>query len=94
MQAESAGRQSTQLLLRVLTALEHVKETQRVQCGILQSILRRMNERHEPSELPQEAALPLRTMDDFDAFEEMAKDRAFADAVVSCSHNLCYYGSK
>jgi hypothetical protein len=87
--ADSQGRPVNGILLRLLTALEDIKETQRVQNSMLQSIMRRMKEKHEQAELPEGLLLPLRTMEELDAFEEKAEDKAFCNAVVSFSFVIC-----
>jgi hypothetical protein len=71
------------MLLRILTVLEEVKETQRVHSSMIQSALRRLSEQYEPSELPPGVDLPLRSLEDLDAFEEKANEKTFCNAMVS-----------
>lgn len=71
------------MLLRILTVLEEVKETQRVHSSMIQSALRRLSDQHEIPELPPGVDLPLRSLEELDIFEEKATEKAFCDAMVS-----------
>lgn len=70
------------MMVRILTVLEELKETQRVHGSMLQSLLRKVNEQQETTELPKDTNLPLSTMEEFDCFEEKAQDSAFQTAMV------------
>ena len=75
-------RSVTSMMVRILNVLEEMKETQRVHGGMLQSLLRKVNEHREQLEMPNDANLPLATAGDFDAFEVKAQDAAFQTAIV------------
>ena len=70
------------MLLRILTVLEEVKETQRVHSSMIQSALRHLSDQHELPELPSGVDLPLRSLEELDRFEEKASEKTFFDAMV------------
>jgi hypothetical protein len=76
-------RQANGLMLRVLTVLVDLKETNRVHGSMLQVILRRLNEQHEQAELPSGIDRPLGTLEELDAFEEKAQEKGLRDVMVS-----------
>ena len=84
---DSHERQANGLMLRILTSIEELKETQRIHGSMLQSILRRMNEQHDQHKLPSDVALPLRSLKELRVFEEKAKEKIFCDAMVSFCWN-------
>lgn len=70
------------LILRALTILEEVKETQASHGRAIQSILRQLGNRHDAAEVPEGVSLPLRTATEFDEFEEKVTDQPFQKAMV------------
>ena len=68
---------------KIVHSLEAIKETQRVQGSILQSILRQINGTNKEVELPDDARLPITMLEEFDAFETYLKNNDLQQKVVS-----------
>ena len=71
------------LMIRMLTMMEELKQTQQVHSSMLQLMLRQMDQREEMQALPEGIDVPLTSMDDFDNFEIKAEDAAFQKAMVN-----------
>jgi hypothetical protein len=71
------------ILLRVLTVLEDVKETLRVQGSMLASIMRQLSTDKEIPVLPDGVYFPIQSEAAFDEFEKIATDTSVQKALVS-----------
>ncbi|XP_076748382.1 uncharacterized protein LOC101486720 isoform X2 [Maylandia zebra] len=73
---------NTSMFVRVLTLLEDIKETQRIQSRMLQSLLK---QRDGPvaAVLPEGAVFPLRTVADVEVVEQKLIDPVFLKEVVA-----------
>ena len=71
------------LMIRMLTMMEELKQTQQVLLSMQQQMLRQMDQREEMQALPEGIDVPLTSMDDFDNFEIKAEDAAFQKAMVN-----------
>lgn len=71
------------ILLRVLTVLEDVKETLRVQGSMLASVMRQLSTDKEIPALPDGVHFPIHSEAAFDAFERTATDTSVQKALVS-----------
>lgn len=80
--AVGTSRQTPALLVRVLTILEEIKETQRIQASMLQAVLRRLSTQQDGPTLPDGSDLPLVSLSAFDDFESKAKEPTFQNALV------------
>lgn len=71
------------LMIRMLTMMEELKQTQQVHGSMLQLMLRQMDQREEMQTLPEGIDVQLTSMDDFDNFEIKVQDAAFQKAMVN-----------
>jgi len=67
-----------------------MRETQRIQGSMMQSILRHLEPQLPNVSLPEGVTLPLTVMSEFDDFEARLNDPAFLKAIVSsfCSYEM------
>ena len=79
----AAGRNSSIILLRVLTVLEDVKETLRIHGSLLQFVLRKLSTDGDHPDLPDSVHFPLQSEAKFDEFEKRAGDTSLQKALVS-----------
>ena len=75
---------TNRLLLKVLASLEDVKQTQKLQSSLIQSILRQMkaSDSHSGNELPDGIVFPLTTFQDVDKIEQQLADTATRKTLV------------
>ena len=71
-------------MIRMLTKLEEIKQTQRQHAALLQSILRQMNVLggQGQSELPESMKFPMETPADVDSVENMLRDSSTKHVLV------------
>lgn len=69
-------------MIRILTVLEEMKETQRVQNGMLQALLLQNKQKRDPSQLPQDAKFPIKDVATFKVVEQQLQNEDFAKALV------------
>lgn len=63
--------------------LEEIKETQRVQGNMLQSVVRKLSASNEHPVLPEGIHFPLKSIAEFEDMEKRAEDVPFSNACVS-----------
>ena len=78
------------LLIRVMTSLEEVKETQKIHSHMLSHLLKKGNIHHEEPTLPEGVSFPLRSPAEFNLNEEKLADSSFRSGLVSI---VCFYVS-
>lgn len=83
------GTQFNAAFLKLFTLLEDVRETQRVQGSMLQSIMRHLEPQQPDAVLPEGVTLPLTSMSAFDELEANLSDPACQSAIVSSLNLKC-----
>jgi len=78
------GNSSVRLMLKILTAIESIKETQSVHGKHLQQLLKQGSKPTEPSVLPASIKLPLTSTEEFEALNVQLQDNGIMTRLVSC----------
>ncbi len=75
---------TTQLLLKLLSAFEDVKQTQKLHSSMLQSIMKQLQapSRSVDGTMPENVKFPLATCEDVDALEQHLQDAATKTVLV------------
>ncbi len=73
---------SDSVLIRILTALEEIKETQKIHASNIQSVMRMLKASDHVPTLPDDIGLPLTEMKAFDDMEAKLQDASFLSAMV------------
>jgi len=82
----SATSVNTKLLLRILSSLEDVKQTQRSHSMLLHSVMRQgAGSGYTGNEIPDGLDFPLQNVEDVDSTEDKLADKSTRTALVSQS---------
>jgi hypothetical protein len=85
---------SSRLLVKILTGIENIKETQTIHGKILQRLLTQSqhSESTATMDMPEDLKFPLTTADEASALEARLQDQTTMKCLVSCwtlAHMLC-----